>query len=82
LSDAVTAETITRERIRVLIVDDHEMVRSGFATLLRVINDLELVGEADSGEEAVCLCKRVQPNVVLMDMVMPGMVGNRPSGSI
>ena len=43
----------TDERIRVVIVDDHEIVRSGLATFLRVTGDLELVGEADSGEEAV-----------------------------
>lgn len=62
-------------RIRVAIVDDHEIVRSGLATFLRVVHDLELVGEAGSGEEGVRLCERVQPDVVLMDMVMPGMDG-------
>ena len=61
--------------IRVVVVDDHEMVRSGLATFLRVTDDLELVGEAESGEEAVVVCVRVQPDVVLMDMVMPGMDG-------
>ena len=61
--------------MRVAIVDDHEMVRSGLATFLRVVNDLELVGEAGSGEEAVRLCERLQPDVVLMDMVLPGMDG-------
>jgi NarL family two-component system response regulator LiaR len=58
-----------------MIVDDHEIVRSGLASFLRVVADLELVGEAASGEEAVRLCQRVQPNVVLMDMVMPGLDG-------
>ena len=63
------------ERIRVVIVDDHEMVRSGLATFLRVVRDLELVGAAASGDEAVRLCERLQPDVVLMDMVMPGLDG-------
>ena len=63
------------ERVRVLIVDDHEMVRSGLATFLRVSRDLELVGEASSGEEAVRVCQELRPDVVLMDMVMPGMDG-------
>jgi len=71
------SEAITKEpaRIRVVIVDDHEIVRSGLATFLRVVHDLELVGEAGTGEEGVRLCERVQPDVVLMDMVMPGMDG-------
>jgi NarL family two-component system response regulator LiaR len=62
-------------RIRVFIVDDHEIVRSGLAAFLRVARDLELVGEAGTGEEGVRVCERVQPDVVLMDMVMPGMDG-------
>ena len=71
----MSAESKTAAPIRVVIVDDHEMVRSGLATFLRVIDDLELVGEAGSGEEAVRLCQHVQPDVVLMDMVLPGMDG-------
>ena len=63
------------ERVRVLIVDDHEMVRSGLAAFLRVTRDLELVGEAANGEEAIRLCQALRPDVVLMDMVMPGMDG-------
>jgi two-component system, NarL family, response regulator LiaR len=63
------------ERIRVLIVDDHQMVRDGLATFLRVARDLELVGEADSGAEAVRQCEALSPDVVLMDMVMPDMDG-------
>ena len=61
--------------IRVMVVDDHEMVRTGLATFLTVHKDLEMVAEADSGEEAVRLCANVCPDVVLMDMVMPGMDG-------
>jgi NarL family two-component system response regulator LiaR len=61
--------------IRVMIVDDHQMVRRGLATFLKVFDDLEVVGEADSGETAVPLCKKLQPDVVLMDMVMRDMDG-------
>lgn len=61
--------------IRVMIVDDHAVVRSGLAAFLLAFDDLELVGEADSGEEAVRLCAQVQPDVVLMDLVMPKMDG-------
>jgi NarL family two-component system response regulator LiaR len=58
-----------------MIVDDHAVVRSGLAAFLMVSDDLELVGEAGSGEEAVHLCAQVQPDVVLMDLVMPKMDG-------
>ena len=61
--------------IRVLLVDDHAVVRSGLGAFLLVYDDLELVGEASGGEEAVRLCEKVQPDVVLMDLVMPGMDG-------
>jgi NarL family two-component system response regulator LiaR len=61
--------------IRVMLVDDHAVVRSGLAAFLLAFDDLELVGEAGGGEEAVRLCEQVQPDVVLMDLVMPGMDG-------
>ena len=61
--------------IRVLLVDDHAVVRSGLAAFLLAFDDLELVGEAASGEEAVRLCEQSRPDVVLMDLVMPGMDG-------
>lgn len=63
------------DRIRVVIVDDHLMVRRGLATFLKVCKDLELVGEADSGEAAIPLCAKLQPDVVLMDMVMKSLDG-------
>ena len=62
-------------RIRVLVVDDHPMVRRGLATFLKVFDDLEMAGEAANGLEAVQLCAKLQPDVVLMDMVMPDMDG-------
>jgi NarL family two-component system response regulator LiaR len=61
--------------IRVLVVDDHAMVRRGLATFLKVYDDLELAGEAAGGQAAIQLCAQVQPDVVLMDMVMPDMDG-------
>lgn len=66
---------MTETPIRVVIVDDHEMVRTGLSTFLRVAQDLELVGEAATGEDAVRLCARCHPDVVLMDMMLPGMDG-------
>jgi NarL family two-component system response regulator LiaR len=61
--------------IRVIIVDDHDMVRSGLEVFLETCDDLALVGEASSGYEAVRLCTELQPDVVLMDLLMPGMDG-------
>ena len=64
-----------REIIRVLLVDDHAVVRSGLGAFLMAFEDLELVGEARDGEEAVRMCEDLKPDVVLMDLVMPGMNG-------
>jgi NarL family two-component system response regulator LiaR len=61
--------------IRVMIVDDHDMVRRGLVAYLEDEPGLELVGEAGDGQEAVQLCDQVQPDVVLMDLVMPELSG-------
>jgi NarL family two-component system response regulator LiaR len=61
--------------IRVLIVDDHAMVRRGLAAFLKANPDLLLVGEGSNGGEAISLCERLQPDVVLMDLMMPGTSG-------
>ena len=61
--------------IRVMLVDDHAMVRKGLATFLKVFEDLQLAGEAESGAAAIKLCGEVLPDVVLMDMFMPDMDG-------
>lgn len=61
--------------IRVLLVDDHMVVRSGLSTVLSVYDDLKMVGEAGDGEEAIRLCERLQPDVILMDLLMPKMDG-------
>ena len=63
------------DRIRVVIVDDHLMVRRGLATFLRSAPDLQLVGEAASGREAIRVCAEVQPDVVLMDLMLPDVDG-------
>lgn len=61
--------------IQVLLVDDHNVVRSGLATFLSAYEDLELVGEAKNGIEAVNFCHQQQPDVILMDLMMPIMDG-------
>ena len=61
--------------IRVMIVDDHTMVRRGLATILKAFDGLQLAGEAENGIAAIKLCGEVLPDVVLMDMVMPDMDG-------
>ena len=61
--------------IRVVIVDDHDMIRSGLAVFLEAFDDLKLVGEATDGNEAIRLCDEVKPDVALMDLVMPQMDG-------
>lgn len=74
--------TVTSEPIRLMIVDDHTMVRRGLATILKVFDDLQLVGEAESGEDAVKLCAEVLPDVILMDMSLPGMDGAKATRAI
>jgi DNA-binding NarL/FixJ family response regulator len=58
-------------RISVIVVDDHEIVRVGLRTLLAADANIELVGEASSGREAVALAKELRPEIVLMDLAMP-----------
>ena len=66
---------MTSPTIRVLLVDDHAVVRSGLSFFLSTTDDIEVVGEAADGEQALRLCAQLQPDVVLMDMVMPQMDG-------
>lgn len=61
--------------IRVMVVDDHTVVRSGLKTFLMVFDDLALVGEASSGQEAVAVAEVTQPDVILMDLIMTDMDG-------
>jgi NarL family two-component system response regulator LiaR len=61
--------------IRVMLVDDHAMVRTGLAAFLNAFDDLQLAGEAADGAAAIQRCGEIQPDVVLMDMVLPDMDG-------
>ncbi len=61
--------------INVLLVDDHELVRTGIRKILDEIKGIKVIGEAKTGEEAVLFCRKSEPDVVLMDMNMPGIGG-------
>ncbi len=63
------------EKVRIMIVEDHHVVRQGFIALLRTIDDFEIVAEAANGEQAVALFREHQPDVTLMDLRLPGMGG-------
>lgn len=63
------------ERIRVLIADDHPLFRDGLRVMLESVDDVEVLGEATTGEEAVALAASLGPDVVLMDIKMPGING-------
>ncbi|NSC20922.1 response regulator transcription factor [Streptomyces albus subsp. chlorinus] len=63
------------DRIRVLLVDDHQVVRRGLRTFLEVQDDIEVVGEASDGDEGVARTEELRPDVVLMDVKMPGTDG-------
>ena len=61
--------------MRLMLVDDHELVRAGLRTFLGLQPDIEVVGEASSGEQALALLPRLAPDIVLLDLVLPGMSG-------
>jgi len=66
---------VAETRIRVLLVDDHQVVRRGLRTFLEVQDDIEVVGEAGDGAQGVALAEELRPDVVLMDVKMPGTDG-------
>ncbi len=67
--------TAANEKIKVLIVDDHKVVRQGLCTFLELQKDITVVGEAEDGQVAVEMVRKLGPNVVLMDLVMPRLDG-------
>ena len=71
-----------KNNIRILVVDDHTITREGIKTLLSIHDDFELVGEASDGKQAIEMCKKVKPDVVLMDLDMPVLGGIEATGSI
>lgn len=66
---------MAEERIRILIADDHAVVRKGLALVLRLESDFEVVGEAGNGQQAIQLTRRLRPDLILLDLVMPEMDG-------
>jgi DNA-binding NarL/FixJ family response regulator len=77
-----TAPVHTPERIRVLLVDDHRVVRMGLRAFFDLQLDIEVVGEAADGSEGVAMARRLEPDVVLMDLLMPKMDGVEAIGRI
>ena len=63
------------EPLRILLVDDHPLVRNGLRALLASVPDMTVVGEASNGEEAITLAAELQPDIILMDLHMPGLNG-------
>lgn len=66
---------MTEEKIRILLVDDHAVVRAGFKLLLSSVAGMDVCGEADRGEKAIQLYQRLRPDIVVMDLSMPGIGG-------
>ena len=70
------------KKTSVLLVDDHSVVRMGLAAIINLEKDLAVCGEAESGEEAVRLASRLKPDVVVMDLMMPGMDGTEATEAV
>jgi two-component system, NarL family, response regulator LiaR len=82
LPAATGADVTDPARIRVLIVDDHQVVRTGLKTFFDLLPDIEVVGEAADGSEGVAMARRLEPDVILMDLLMPNMDGITAIGRI
>jgi DNA-binding NarL/FixJ family response regulator len=66
---------VTKEKIKIMLVDDHLVVRMGIASILSFEPDFEIIGQADSGAEALSMLQILNPDVVIMDLMMPDMDG-------
>ena len=66
---------MSNEPLRILLVDDHPLVRNGLRALLDSVTDMAVVGEASGGEEAIKQAAELQPDIILMDLNMPGLNG-------
>ena len=73
---------MTRDLIRVILADDHAVVRAGLKAVLGVAKDIEVIGEAKDGREAVAMTERLKPDVVVMDLDMPEMDGRAATQEI
>ncbi len=82
IAGAEPVEAGPPERIRVLLVDDHQVVRSGLRAFFDLQDDIAVVGEAGDGSEGVAMTRRLEPDVVLMDLMMPVMDGVTAIGRI
>ncbi len=70
------------KKTRILLVDDHSVVRMGLAAIINLEKDLAVVGEAENGEEAARLAQTLKPDVVVMDLMMPGMSGAEATAAV
>ena len=70
------------KKTRILLVDDHSVVRMGLTTIINLEKDMSVVGEAENGEEAVQLARSLKPDVVVMDLMMPGMTGAEATATV
>jgi DNA-binding NarL/FixJ family response regulator len=73
--NTATQDTTARPAIRIVLADDHQLLRAGLRLLLTGLPDIEIVGEASDGLEALALCETLRPDIVLMDIAMPRMNG-------
>ena len=73
---------MTNDQIRVLLADDHAVVRAGLKAVLSAARDVEVVGEAKTGREAVALAERLKPDIVVMDLTMPDLDGTAATKEI
>ena len=67
--------SVKMDKIKILIADDHQLVREGVEGMFEGVKDMDVVGMASTGEEAINLIRNIKPDVVLMDIIMPGMNG-------